>query len=102
MRLRVHLISRGKYYEAGTDIPDDDLPEFATKYASEEIQQQRNDADAVEWRPQAKLSSRRYVKREGAFKRAGSVEMIPGEPLYKRDLNATSPRYVRYGRVGSQ
>jgi hypothetical protein len=39
------------------------------------------------------------VKRNDAFKRADSVETIFGEPLYKRVLNSTSPRFVRYGKV---
>ena len=63
----------------------------------EAIQQERNDADAVEWKP--KLSAKRFVKRDEGFKRVDSVETIPGEQLYRRDLNATPPRYVRYGKV---
>jgi hypothetical protein len=103
-RLSVNVISKGKYWKAGDEIPDEELSPNLLKYVArdngyaEEIRQQRNDADAVEWKPQ-RLSSRNYVKREAAFKRAGSGEMIPGEPLYKKDLGAPSPRYVRYGKV---
>jgi hypothetical protein len=100
----VNMIARGKYYRAGEDIPDEELSPNLLKYVdngngyAEEIQQQRTDADAMEWKPQ-RLSSRNYVKRDQVFKRAGSVEMIPGEPLYKRDENANPPRFVRYGKV---
>jgi hypothetical protein len=103
-RLRVSLISKGKYWQVFEDIPDDELPPFALKYVANEseIQQQRRDADAIESKPTpSKLSARRYVKRDDTFKRSDSVETIPGEPLYKRDLNATPPRYVRYGKVRS-
>lgn len=105
LRLRVNVISKGKYYRAGEDIPDDLLSPNLLRYVAtgngyaEEIQQQRKDADGVEWKPQAKLSSRNYVKRDKAFKRAASAEAIPGEALYKKDLGAPSPRYVRYGKV---
>ena len=54
----------------------------------------------MDWKP--RLSSRRYVKPEDAFKRIDSLEeLIPGEPLYKRDLNVASPRYIRYGKMRS-
>jgi hypothetical protein len=104
-KLSVNIISKGKYWKAGEEIPDEELSPNLVKFVAsdngyaEEIRQQRSDADAMERKPQPKLSSRNYVKREAAFKRAGSVEMIPGEPLYKKDLNALSPRYIRYGRV---
>ena len=111
MKLRANVITKGRYYKAGKDIPDDLLSDAMRKYAvsedgdgvdasySEKIQRQRSDAD---WKPQAKLSSRNYVKRNASFKRADSVETIPGESLYKKDVGALSPRYVRYGRVGSE
>lgn len=41
------------------------------------------------------------MKRDDSFQHADAVETIPGEPLYKWDLNATPPRYVRYGKVRS-
>jgi hypothetical protein len=47
-------------------------------------------------KPQAKLSSRNYVKRDNVFKRASKVDMIPGEALYRRYLNSTPPKYIRY------
>jgi hypothetical protein len=31
MRLGCHLISKGKYYQAGEDVPDDEVPLFALK-----------------------------------------------------------------------
>ena len=106
-KLHVNVISKGKYWRAGDEIPPEELSPNLLKYVDngyqEEIRQQRSDADAVEWKPQAKLSPRNYVKRDNdTFKRADSIETIPGEPLYKKDLNAPSPRYVRYGRVGSE
>jgi hypothetical protein len=107
-RLSVNVISKGKYYRAGEDIPDEELSPNLLQYVArhngyaEEIRQQRSDADGVEWKPsQPKLSSKRYVKRGDAFKRVDSVETIPGEALYKRDLNAPSSRFVRYGKVQS-
>ena len=105
MRLTHNVISKGKYWRAGEDIPDEELSPTLLKYVNngngyqEEIQQQRSDADAVEWKPQAKLSSRNYVKRDNAFKRSDSVDTIPGEPLYKRDVNSIPPKFVRYGKV---
>jgi hypothetical protein len=105
MKLSVNVISKGKYWRAGEDIPDEELSPNILQYVvrhngyAEDIQQQRNDADGVEWKPQPKLSSRNYVKRNQAFKRADSVNTIPGEPLYKRDLNSASPRFFRYGKV---
>ena len=65
-RLSVNLIARGKYWRAGDDIPEGELPHNLLKYVANEtaeIQQQRNDADAVEGKPKPKLSSRRYLKR---------------------------------------
>ena len=106
-KLRVNVISKGKYWKAYEEIPPEELSPNLLKYVAsdngyqEEIQQQRNDADAVEWKPQPKLSSRNYVKRDAVFKRADSVETIPGDSLYKRDVNANLPRFVRYGKVRS-
>jgi len=103
MKLTHNVITKGRYYKAGEEIPDEELSPNLLKYVdngyAESIQQQRSDADAVEWKPQAKLSSRNYVKRDQAFKRAASVDTIPGEPLYKKDVNSNSPRFVRYGKV---
>ena len=107
MKLSVNVISKGKYWRAGEDIPDEELSPNLLKYVArhngyaEEIQQQRSDADGVEWKPQARLSSKRYVRRGEAMKRADSVETIPGEPLFKKDLNSPTPRFVRYGKVQS-
>ena len=107
MKLAVNVISKGKYWRAGEDIPDEELSPNLLKYVArhngyaEEIQQQRSDADGVEWKPQARLSSRNYVKRGNIFKRAATAETIPGEPLFKKDLGAPSPRYVRYGKVSA-
>ena len=104
-RLSVNVISKGKYWKAFEEIPDEELSPNLLRYVAkdngyaESIRQQRSDADGVEWKPQAKLSSKRYVKRGEAFKRVDSVETISGEALYKRDLNAPSPRFVRYGKV---
>lgn len=73
MKLSVHLISKGRYYKAGTDIPDDELPEFASRYAVEAesnggvdesyaktLQQQRAGLDHV--------AKPKMVKREGQIK----------------------------------
>jgi hypothetical protein len=79
-------------------VPDGDNGNAKSTY-QEEIQEQRNDADDIAGKPQPKLSSRRHVKRDDSFKRSDSVETITGEPLYKRDLNAVPPKYVRYGKV---
>ena len=101
-----NVITQGRYYKAGEDIPNDLLSDATRKYAvsadeeRSKLQQQRRDADEVESKPApSKLSSRNYVKRDDTFKRSDSVETIPGEPLYKRDVNSNSPRFVRYGKV---
>ena len=93
-RLSVNVISKGKYWKAGEEIPDEELSPNLLKYVArhngyaEEIRQQRNDADGVEWKPQAKLSSKRYVKRGEAFKRVDSVETIRAKRCTKTDLNS--------------
>jgi hypothetical protein len=100
MKLMYNLVTKGRYYRAGEEIPEQELSSNLLKYGyQEEIQPQRGAADGVEWKPQAKLSSRNYVKRDNVFKRVSSAETVPGEPLYKKDLNAPSPRFVRYGKV---
>ena len=100
MKLRANVITKGRYYKAGEDIPDDLLSNTMRKYAVTVSEDGDGmDADGVESKPGVKLSSRNYVKRDASFKRASSSETIPGEPLYKKDLNAPSPRFVRYGKV---
>ena len=110
MILTHNVITHGRYYKAGEDIPNDLLSDAMRKYAvtisedgdavddsySKTLQKQREEADG---KFQPRLSSRNYVKRDQVFKRADSVETIPGEPLYKRNVNSTPPRFVRYGKV---
>ena len=53
-KLRVNVISKGKYWKAYEKIPPEELSPNLLKYVAsdngyqEEIQQQRNDAAAVE------------------------------------------------------
>ena len=53
MRLTHNVITQGRYYKAGEDIPNDLLSDAMRKYAvsADEIQQQRRDADEVESKP---------------------------------------------------
>ena len=105
MKLSVNVIIEGQVLAKLARIPDEEFSPNLLKYVArhngyqEEFSNSEVTLMAVEWKPQPKLSSRNYVKRDNAFKRADSVEMIPGEPLYKRDVNSTPPRYVRYGKV---
>lgn len=60
-RLSVNVISKGKYWKAFEEIPPEELSPNLLRYVAtdngyaDEIRQQRNDADGIEWKPQAKL-----------------------------------------------
>jgi hypothetical protein len=103
MILAHNVITKGRYYKAGEDIPENLLSDALRKYAispDEERDRLGSEPTGSEgMHRQARLSSKRYVKRNDVFKRADSVETIAGEVLYKKDLNSTSPRFVRYGSV---
>ena len=123
MKLKVHLISGGKYYKAGEDIPEDALPEFASKYAieaesngeaveesyAETLQRQRSDADDLDG-PKVKAKAftskgKSFVKRDGRFVLASAVEnLIAGETLYwKRPRSfGVDERWIAYSRVRSE
>ena len=104
-KLSVNVISKGKYWKAFEEIPDEELSPNLLRYVArdngyqEEIRQQRSDANAVESKPQMRrLSPRNYVKRANTFKRVDPYT-VPGEQLYKRKLISFPPRYVRYGKI---
>jgi hypothetical protein len=119
VKLKVNLISNGKYFKAGEDIPDDALPDFASRYASEAedgeaveasyaetLQQQRADLDGTA-RPKVvkasgKMKGKSFVKREDRFVLASSVEtLLPGETLYWRRPRSfgVDERWIAYSKV---
>jgi hypothetical protein len=107
VKLSVNLITGGKYYRAGDDIPAGDLPDFAAKYAMADDGNGGVSSGTVvpeapaEASPRAPTSAaKRYVRRGTAFKSSGSEEVIPGERIYER--RGWPPRFVRYGRVPAE
>jgi hypothetical protein len=74
-KLRVSLISKGKYWRAFEDIPDDELPPFALKYVI-------NENEEMIHKRKVKL----YVRRGNAFRLAEDEELISDEPFYRRRL----------------
>jgi len=128
VKLKVNLISNGKYFKAGEDIPDDASPHFASQYASEvedgedgeaeeassaeTLQQQRADLDPAA-KPkivkasgcEGKMKGKSYVKRDDRFVLASSVEtLMPGETLYWHRPRSFGVReqFIAYSRVRSE
>jgi hypothetical protein len=125
MKLKVNLISGGRYYKAGEDIPEDALPGFASKYAvtvsedgdavdesyAESLQRQKADLDdhhaakpkAIKASP--KMKGKAFVKRDDRFVLAAKVEnLIPGETLYWHRPRSfgISEQFIAYSRVRSE
>jgi hypothetical protein len=122
VKLKVNLISGGRYYKAGEDIPEDALPDFASRYASEgedgdavdasyaeTLQQQRSDLDDTT-KPkvvkasgrEGKMKGKSYVKREDRFILASSVEtLLPGETLYWHRPRSfgVDEKWIAYSKV---
>jgi hypothetical protein len=123
MKLKVNLITGGKYFKAGEDIPDDELPEFATKYAmeaepngdavddsyAETLQKQRADLDHTAKpkvvKREGQMKGKSFVKRNDRFVLASAVEaLIPGEILYWHRPRAfgVTEKWIAYSRVRSE
>jgi hypothetical protein len=124
MKLKVNLISGGHYYKAGEDIPESELPTFASKYAvtvsedgdavdesyAQSLQQQRANLDHQSVRPKGvktsgQLKGKSYVKRNDRFVLASSVEaLIPGETLYWNRPRSfgVDQRFIAYSKVRSE
>lgn len=98
MKLRVHFLSRGRYWKAGEEIPDEDVPPNVRKYAIPsakpvpELRAQREGADHLH---SPKGSNGTHVKRGARWAKIGDVELEPGEPTYRRKGKA----FIRAGRV---
>jgi hypothetical protein len=93
MRLKVHLIANGRYYRAGSEIPEEEMPSFAFKYLdSSAFMPPINQAASSTFtepekpKPARKRSSRRlsYVTRNGKYVPVNTLDgaTIPGEPLF--------------------
>jgi hypothetical protein len=70
MRLSVHLIANGKAYLAGTEIPEEEISEFATRYVDEapvnrEVSRSQTDDSMKRRRHSPKKDT--YVKRGNAY-----------------------------------
>jgi hypothetical protein len=88
MKLIYNAITKGRYFKAGEDIPDNLLSDALRKYEvrnddcySEAIQRQREEADDIESKP-APRRPRAFVKRGNNFVPASKTDVIPGESLY--------------------
>jgi hypothetical protein len=116
MRLSANVITQGRYYKSGEDIPDALLSDAMRKYAVSDIQQQRRDADDVESKgtimgeeirqalQKAKPKVKSYVKRGDRFELASKVDLIAGEPLFwhrKRSFGVEE-NFIAYSRVRSE
>jgi hypothetical protein len=119
VKLKVNLISGGRYYKAGEDIPEDALPDFASRYASEvedgeavgasyaqTLQQQRADLDDTAKprivKASGRMKGKSFVKRDDRFVLASSVEtLLPGETLYWHRPRSFGVReqFIAYSRV---
>ena len=109
MRLRVNLIANGRYYVAGEDIAQDELPAWAGKYSVDvdpppamATIAQRVQAPRAKLKPRPKPNVKAsFVKRDGEFVTAANAELIPGEPLFwhRKKSFGVDERFIVYGRV---
>jgi hypothetical protein len=76
-KLRVNLVSKGKYFRVGEEIPAEELPEFASKYVVSE---------AEDTEPQVihQRTVKLYVHRRHGFVSAKDQDLISGEPFYRK------------------
>jgi hypothetical protein len=113
MRLSASVISKGKYYKAGEEIPENLLSDALRKYEVTDdytLQQQRRDADDIESKPALPRRPRNrnrvasFVKRGEHFEPASKVDVIPGEILYwhRRKSFGVTEKFIAFGRVGSE
>jgi hypothetical protein len=97
VKLRVHFLSRGRYWKVGEDIPDEDVPPNVRKYAVDsaepvpELRAERANADP----PHLPKQNGTHVKRGARWAKLADVELEPGEPTYRRKGKA----FIRAGRV---
>ena len=107
MRLSANVITHGRYYKVGEDIPDELISDAMRKYAVD-LQEQRRDADNGESNVRTPRQRRRaaasYVKRGDGFEPASKVDVMEGETLYwhrKRSFGV-SEKFIAFGRVGNE
>ena len=101
MKLSVNVITKGRYFKAGEDVPDDLISDAMRKYAvtvsedgdavdesyAQTLQKQRADLDHVAKpkivKREGTMKGKSFVKRNDRFVLASAVEaLIPGEVLY--------------------
>jgi hypothetical protein len=113
VKLKVHLIAGGKYYPIGTEIPEDELPEFAMKYsvssdddlisAAAPVDQASFNTFTESERPKPRRRSRRatYVLRNGEYVPVNTLDgaTYRGETLYwHRQRGIGQPAaYIKFG-----
>lgn len=121
MKLKVNLISNGKYFKAGEEVADDLISDAMRKYAvtvsedgdavdesyAESLQRQRANLDDNTAKPKVvkrdhKMKGKSYVKREDRFVLASSVEtLLPGETLYWHRPRSfgVDEKWIAYSKV---
>jgi hypothetical protein len=107
MKLTANVITNGRYYKAGTDVPDDLLSDAMRRYAVSDVPQQRRDADAIESKPaprrrMSKAAS--FVKRNGEFVSSSTVKLIAKEKLFwhRKKSFGVDERWIAFSRVGNE
>ena len=100
MKLCVHFISKGVYWRAGDDVPENEVPDFVRKYVVtgngepkipappkartlSQVEGCSRSATGGSEQPQQKLR-KRYVKRGVAWRRVKDVAVKVGEPVFIR------------------
>ena len=101
MRLSANVITKGRYYRAGEDVPDDLLTDALKKYeVTDEDPEESVTPKEVKPAAPRKLSAS-YVNRDGRFVLASNVYPVPGEILYWRRKRSfgVDEKYIAYSRV---
>ena len=124
MKLSANVITNGRYYKAGEDVPDDLISDAMRKYAvtvsedgdavddesyAQTLQKQRADLDHVAkpkvFKREGMMKGKSFVKRNDRFVLVSAVEaLIPGEVLYwhrPRSFGITE-KWIAYSRVRSE
>ena len=86
MRLTHNVITHGRYWKAGDDMPDNLISDAMREYAVSDVAQQRRDAGNSESNGKTihKQKVKLYVRRGFAFRLAEGEELIAGEAFYRK------------------
>ena len=99
MRLCFNAITKGRYFKAFEEIPDELVSDSLRKYAVDDSVQ----AEEIESKP-APRRPRAFVKRGNNFVSASKTDVIPGEMLYWRRKRSfgVDEKFIAFGRAGSE